>query len=242
MKNNTASNKLGRLVTTARFEAITGLELNSATLHRAMTQGLTDGGDVFRTILLGGFSPVELTCDMRKSSTWEALATAIARFDAQTTSTTEQQSVEPPSDLENSPSIATTEQQSEKITVRSDTPSLETPLEVWHLDDSNWRDARIMQMGEWHPCFKEVEWKFRRSMHPNLNVLKEYAQILLSTSTDAPDDLLRHLHEEVVPYLANKLVEAVDDAWRDALATTIRPNSPVKEFEQLIGECQRMLA
>jgi hypothetical protein len=242
MKNNTASNKLGRLITTARFEAITGVELNAQTLYRAMTQGCHDEDERFRDALRAAFRPFELTCDMRKNSTWEALAAAITTYDTLSTVETPLESLKTSSGALTSISITSSNATADKLPRRTEslTPAVleQSTVTNHQLEDSDWRDRHLMQMAEWHPCFEEVERKFSFSTNVARVVLKEYAEILLSTSTDDSEDLLRHLHEEVVPYLANKLTCVVDDVWGCALAATIRPNSPVREFERLIGECK----
>lgn len=243
MKNNTASNSLDRSVIRARFEAITEAGLNRYNLYQAMTYWWSDGGYGFRDALREAFRPVGITCDMRKNSTWEALASAIAAYEA-LSSISEPVEPEKQGRGTNDSLIeeVTVEGQKEGSRGTNHAAAVAAPVVdgQWHLDDPDWRDARVMQMGEWHPHFKRLEWKFRRCVGTAPSVFKEYATLLLSETTDSPEDLRRHLHEEVVTYLANKLVEAVDDAWRDAIASTVRPDSPVWEFEELIEECKRL--
>ena len=244
MKNNTVSNRLGKLVIRERFETITNIRLDARALYDTMTSGWADTPKEFKEALREAFRPVELTCDMRKNSTWEALASAIAAYEALSI-------VEATPDLRKSArgtnhSLSTVSVSEEQKEAPRGTNNLspavdESPLEKWHLDDPDWRDAKVMLMGEWHPHFRKIESQLKRRLYPFSSVVKEYATLLLSETTDDADDLLRHLHEEVVTYLANKLGEAVNDAWRETTAVTLRPNSPVKRFEELIEECRQMI-
>lgn len=242
MKNNTASNKLGKLVIREQFEAITGVVLNAQTLYRAMTQCYDDEDERFRDALRKAFAPFELTCDMRRIATWVALASAIAQYNSLSTVEAPIEAAETTSECSQPTYIENAPQPSTNTSSDSERVIEESPLEVWHQDDLNWREDHVKQMGEWHPHFGKVEWKFRRAVGFFPSVLKDYAVTLLSETTDDADDLLRHLHEEVVDYLTNKLVEAVDDAWREATAATLRPDSSVKQFEELIEECRAMLS
>jgi hypothetical protein len=244
MKNNTASNRLGKLVIRERFEAITDMVLEARTLKHLMHWTWSNIPDNFITTLREAFSHDETQVDMRKTATWEALVSAIAQYESLS-------SISEPVELEKSPrgTNATTtketavEGQEEEIRGTIEPSPATAPVvdKQWHLDDPDWRDERIMQMREWHPHFRQVEWKLKRALAHATTALKEYATLLLSESTDDADDLKRHLDEEVVTYLANKLTEAIDNIWLDVVPKVVRPDSAVWEFEELIEECKKMM-
>ncbi|MBW4474018.1 MAG: hypothetical protein KME45_27135 [Stenomitos rutilans HA7619-LM2] len=202
MNHNAKAVGIDRDAVRDHFLAITGVTLSSETLRYAVKYGYPDAvfgwinaATEFRDALRSAFGENGLGCDMRKKRTWEALERVIGQF------------------YECRSSRVTGEGVGEREGKGED----ETPLEVWHLDDPNWRDERIMQMSEWHPFFREVEPKLRWCVALAEVALEGYADLLMKETKDEPDYLLAHLDEEVIDWITRHLIDSVKRVWKNCL-------------------------
>ncbi|PZV15837.1 MAG: hypothetical protein DCF22_06570 [Leptolyngbya sp.] len=78
-----------------------------------------------------------------------------------------------------------------------------------------WREAHLSTMKEWHPLFKEVDFLCETAREEFRTLFKAYSELLLNESTDEPDDLFRHIQEEVCAFIHENVMDIAASSWAE---------------------------
>lgn len=82
------------------------------------------------------------------------------------------------------------------------------------LEDNQWRDDNLSSMEDWHPGFNRVSPRLRALVSEFESSMKEYKGVLLADQEQADyDGLYRHVCEEVMQWLGDRLDDSVAEVW-----------------------------